>query len=324
MNALLDRLLEKNIISSEKTAQILEYENQKSVSIFWELRSLLYLGISCLSGGLGMLIYQNIDTIGHSVLIGFIAILCLACFWYSYKHRVPFTWHEAQNVSFLSEFSLLGACVLFLVLEGYLQYQYNFFGERYGLVTFIPAVLFFGGSYFFDHRGILSMAITSTGSWLGLSIAPKSVLKTFDIINTEIVYTGIAFGILLVLVGWLSEWRDKKKHFSFTYYFFGANVAFISTLTALFSFEFKFLHLLLLLAMSGVAIFHARQTKSYLLLLMGVVYGYIGITYFVFSNFNFDDYLFVSFFYFMISCGAVVYFLFNVKSILGISKTKTL
>lgn len=322
MNALLDRFLEKNIISSEKAAQILEYENQKPVSIFWELRSLLYLGISCLSGGLGILIYQNIDTIGHSVLIGLIAILCLFCFWYSYKQRLPFTWQEAQNVSFLSEFSLLGACVLFLVLESYLQYQYNFFGERYGLATFIPAVLFFVGAYFFDHRGILSMAITATGSWLGLSIAPKNILDTFDVINTEIVYTGIAFGVLLVLVGWLSEWKDKKKHFAFTYYFFGANVALISTLTALFSFEFKFLHLLLLLTMSGVAIFHARQTKSYLLLLMGVIYGYIGFTYFVFSNFNFDEYLFSSFFYFMISCGAVVYFLFNVKSILGISKSK--
>jgi hypothetical protein len=74
--------------------------------------------------------------------------------------------------------------------------------------------------------------------------------------------------------------------------------------------------------MSGVAIFHARQTKSYLLLLMGLIYGYIGFTYYVFSNFNFLQYLFFSFFYFMISCGAVVYFLFNVKSILGISKSK--
>jgi hypothetical protein len=317
-------LLEKNIISSEKTAQILEYENQKPVSVFWELRSLLYLGISFLSGGIGILIYQNIDTIGHSVLIGLIAILCLGCFWFSFKSRVPFTWQEAKNVSFLPEFSLLGACVLFLVLEGYLQYQYNVFGERYGLATFIPAVLFFGVSYFFDHRGILSMAITAAGSWLGLSIAPKSILKTFDVINTEIIYTGIAFGVLLVLVGWLSEWKDKKKHFSFTYYFFGANVAFISTLTALFSFEFKFLHLLLLLAMCGVAIFHARQTKSYLLLLMGVIYGYIGFSYYIFSNFSFDQYLFFSFFYFMISCGVVVYFLFNVKSILGISKAKTI
>jgi Predicted membrane protein (DUF2157) len=322
MHTLLNRLLEKNIISSEKASQITAYENQKPVSIFWELRSLLYLGISCLSGGLGILIYQNIDSIGHSVLIGFIAIFCLVCFWYSCKHRTPFTWEEVQSASFLSEYSLLGACVLFLVLEGYLQYQYNFFGERYGLATFIPAVLFFGVAYFFDHRGILSMAITAAGSWLGLSIAPKSLFKTFDIITNDLVYTGIAFGVLLVLIGWLSEWKDKKKHFAFTYYFFGANVAFISILTALFSFDWKFIHLLLLLAMSAVAIFHARQTKSYLLLLMVIIYGYIGFTYYVFSNFNFDQYLFFSFFYFMISCGAVVYFLFNVKSILGISKSK--
>jgi hypothetical protein len=205
MNALLDRLLEKNIISSEKAAQILDYENEKLVSIFWELRTLLYLGISCLSGGLGILIYQNIDTIGHSVLIGLIAILCLFCFWYSNKYRMPFTWQEVQNVSFLSEFSLLGACVLFLVLEGYLQYQYNVFGERYGLATFIPAVLFYLVSYFFDHRGILSMAITAAGSWLGLSVAPKSLLNSFDIITTEIVYrhnfwSFIGFGGLAIRV----------------------------------------------------------------------------------------------------------------------------
>ena len=166
------------------------------------------------------------------------------------------------------------------------------------------------------------MAITAAGSWLGLSIAPKILFKTFDIITNDLVYTGIAFGVLLVLIGWLSEWKDKKKHFAFTYYFFGANVAFISILTALFSFDWKFIHLLLLLTISAVAILHARQTKSYLLLLMGIIYGYIGFTYYTFSNFNFDQYLFFSFFYFMISCGAVVYFLFNVKSILGISKSK--
>lgn len=274
-----------------------------------------------MGGGLGVLIYQNIDTIGHGVLIALIAMTCLLCFAFAFKHRVSFTWQEVENAPYFSDFALLGACVLFLILESYLQYQYNLFGTRYGLVTFIPAVLFFGCSYYFDHKGILPMAITALGAWLGVNIAPKDLLNNFTITEPHLVYTSILFGLGLVVIGFSSEWTDKKKHFAFTYYLFGGNLTFIGTLTALFSFDYKSLFIILTILFSVLTILHARQTQSYLLLLIGVVYGYIGLSYYIFYMLQLDEALVTfSLFYFFLSCGCIVYFLFDVKKMLGIAE----
>ena len=117
MELLVKKLLEEKIISKEKGDKILEFEAKKPLSIYWELRSLLFLGISCLSTGLGILIYQNIDTIGHGVLIALIAILCGLCFWYAYKNNLAFSWAKVSTPKYLSHFALLGSCVLFLILE---------------------------------------------------------------------------------------------------------------------------------------------------------------------------------------------------------------
>ena len=83
--SLLETLTEKNIISDEQASQIKISDSNQPFSIHWELRLLLYLGIMFLSSGLGVLIYKNIDTIGHNILIGLIALVCLACFYYAFQ-----------------------------------------------------------------------------------------------------------------------------------------------------------------------------------------------------------------------------------------------
>ena len=42
------------------------YERQRPFALRYNLRALLYLGVTLLSGGLGILIYQNI---GHGVVM---------------------------------------------------------------------------------------------------------------------------------------------------------------------------------------------------------------------------------------------------------------
>jgi hypothetical protein len=320
MELLIKKLLEEKIIIQEKADEITAFEATKPLSVYWELRSLLLLGISLFGTGIGILIYQNIDTIGHGVLIAMIAFLCGLCFWYAYKNRQAFVWAEVKNPNPLSDFALLGACVLFLILEGYVQFQYALFGDSYGLATFIPAALFIFLSYFFDHQGVLSMGITLLGSWLGLEVSPKNILSTFQITNSPLVHTAILYGFALIALGWYSEWKALKKHFSFTFYLFGANLSFMALLTALFSFDLKFAYFLLIVLLSTLCIFHARQTKSYLLLLLGVFYGYVGLSYFIFHNLNEDFALTFGYLYFSTSCGGIVYFLLNVKKILGVKK----
>ena len=123
---LLQNLSNQKILSPQQAASIEAFKNNPLFSIHWELRTLLYIGIIFLTGGLGTLLYQNIDSIGHSAIVAFITLLCAAAFGYAYWKRMPFSRQEVQNSSKFADFALLLACLLFLILEGYLQYQYKF------------------------------------------------------------------------------------------------------------------------------------------------------------------------------------------------------
>jgi uncharacterized membrane protein len=321
MNAqtLLNSLQEKNIITPEQNTLIAEYERTKPFSIHYELRTLLYLGITLFTGGLGILIYQNIDTIGHGVIVGLISIITLACFGFAYIKRSPFTWKEVKNPNQFADFALLLGCMMFLVLEGYLQFQYNLFGTKYGLVTILPAIIFILAAYYFDHRGVLSMGLTALASWVGVSIAPLSVLSQNDFSAPNFLLTAIALGLVLSAVGLVSEYKNFKKHFSFTYLILGSNLTLIACIIGMFSHAHWYIYTFIALALCFGLFQYARKTQSYLFLLMGVIYGYIAFTYLLFKLLELIDnqeLWVLAMYYFLLSGVGVVMFLINIKKIL--------
>lgn len=318
--SLLVHLTEMSIISDEQAAKIHSSEVSKLFSIHWELRSLLYLGITFLSSGLGILIYKNIDTIGHNILISLIALACVACFYYAFKHRNVFSWQEISETSNLDDFALLGGCILFLTLEGYLQYQYTIFGTRYGLAAIISAILFFFCAYRFDHRGVLSMAITALASAIGISIAPLELWKNNSFDSQTLSITALLLGICLVFSGWISEQKDLKKHFSFTYLLLGGNLAFMAALASLFQFDWKIIYFIIIAVLSFLSIAYARQKRSHIFLLMGVIYGYIAFTYSIFKLTPNDLDPFLYMLYFMLSGAGIIVFLIKIKELVGLKK----
>lgn len=64
----LGELSKQGIVPPGQQAKIAETEQRRPVSLHWELRSLLYGGILMLSSGLGLLVYDNFDRIGHGAL----------------------------------------------------------------------------------------------------------------------------------------------------------------------------------------------------------------------------------------------------------------
>ena len=319
---LLQNLQQKGIISLEQSTVISEYEKTKPFSLHYELRTLLYLGITLLTGGLGVLIYQNLDTIGHGVIVGLIAIITLACFGFAFLKREPFTWLEVKSPHHFSDFVLLLGCTSFLILEGYLQFQYDLFGLKYGLVTFIPAILFFFCAYFFDHRGVLSMAITAFASWVGVNIAPFTILEKNDFLAPNFLFTAIILGLILSGLGLISEYKNLKKHFSFTYLLLGSNLTLIAALTGMFSQTNWFIYALISIVLCVGLFFYARKTQSYIFLLMGTIYGYIALTYLLFKFAGFVDdgfmYMFAMYYYLLSGVGVIV-FLMKIKKILRIN-----
>ncbi|MFD2785957.1 DUF2157 domain-containing protein [Hymenobacter rubripertinctus] len=310
------------LLLPEQAAAIEAHERTRPFSLHYEIRTLLYLGITLLSGGLGVLLYEHLDHLGHGVVVALMALLTAACFAYAARHRRPFSWAQVPSAGLLPDYLLLLGCLLFLALEGYLQAQYTLFGTRYGLALVVPAVLFFYLAYRLDHRGVLSMGITALAAWAGLSVQPLSVFEN-QLLTGAVSRAAIGLGAALLVLGWLSETRRRKAHFAYTYLLLGGNLLLAAATAAMFGEVLRpaGLLILLILAVSAGLFWYGQKTHSHLFLLLGTAYGYVAFTFGLFLGLRFlggEDVVFgLALYYFVASTAAAIWFLTHLKRLAG-------
>lgn len=278
-----DALAQAGILTPEQHTKIVEFERQRPFSVHYELRTVLYAGVTLLSLGLGLLVYNNFDRIGHGALLAAVAAACAGSFAFAWRNRPPWSTGPTPNRSTFGDYALLLACLLFLTLEGYAQYAYNVFGNRYGLVTLLPALVFWPLAYRFDHRGVLGIALAALIAWVGVTVRPLQFYLKTNFFDQRTVLSAVALGVVLIGVALALNRRRVKPHFTDTYLTIGGNLLLTALLGGLFN--FAGLRLGFALGLAGVCFgfdCYARRNRSFLFLLMSTVYGYIGATYLVF------------------------------------------
>jgi hypothetical protein len=316
---LFEKLHGESLINDASFEKIKNDPSNKLFSVHWEIKTLLYLGVLMLTGGLGILVYKNINTIGHQAILAFIIAVSIGSFTYCVMNKLPFSTEKVASPNSFFDYILLLACLTFIIFIAYTQYQYNIFGDRYGLATFFPMIVLFFAAYYFDHLGILSLAITNLGAWLGLTVTPVKILESNDFNSLRIIGTGLFLGLLLIVIEWGSIQKNIKKHFAPTYANFGMHLLFISCLAGMFQSDHKYIYWLFLLA-AIVYYFYRRamQQNSFYFIVVTTLYAYIGISFVVCqllfaSSSPFGDdsmgLIYLAFFYFIISGIAMLSFL---------------
>lgn len=317
MNTQLFEQLHAEGLLSDSSLQKIKNYKEKPVSLHWDIKTLLYLGVLLLSGGLGILIYKNIDSIGHQAILIFIALICVSAFVYCTKTKLPFSFSKVESPNVYFDYVLLLACLTFMSFIAYLQFQYNVFGTKYGLATFLPMLVLFFSAYYYDHLGILSLAVVNLAAWLGITVTPSELLKANDFNSSTIIYTGLMLGAFLVAVGFISKLKVFKPHFEFTYSNFGTHLLFISCLAAMFHFDYMYLLWFLLLVVLAFFFYtKSMQNKSFYFLVVTTLYSYIGLGYVVLQLIDsVDSYgltsIYLGLIYFIASGIGLVFFLIS-------------
>ncbi len=309
----------EGIISEDSFEKIKAQESKQLLSVHWELKTILYLGVLLLTTGLGIIIYKNIDSIGHQAILAFIALLSAGSFYYCYKTKLPYSVEKVEAPNPFYDYVLILGSLSFITFIGYLQFQFQVFGTRYGLATFIPMLLIFFSAYYFDHLGLLSIAITNLAAWAGIAVTPTRILAQNDFNNQTIIFTGLVLGALLMGLGVATQKINIKKHFEFTYSNFGTHILFISCLAAVFNFEATYFLWFLLLV--GICFFFYRKAikeKSFYFMLLLTLYGYVGLGYVVvrllFYTASFDMAgVYIAFLYFIASAIGLIVFLISMN-----------
>ncbi|QNA43771.1 DUF2157 domain-containing protein [Lacibacter sediminis] len=314
---LFEQLHAEGLVSDSSFEKIKKDSDKKLISLHWDIKILLYLGVLLLSGGLGILIYKNIDSIGHQAILVFIALICASAFFYCINTKLPFATSKVESPNVYFDYVLLLACLTFMSFIAYLQFQYNVFGTRYGLATLIPMLVLFFSAYYFDHLGILSLAITNLAAWIGITVTPSQLLKANDFNSSTIIYTALFLGAFLIALAVISKMKAFKPHFEFTYSNFGTHLLFISCLAAMFHFDVLYLlWFLLLIALAYFFYTRSILNKSFYFLVITTLYTYIGMGYVVIQlldsmrNFGMTS-IYLGLMYFIASGIGLVFFLIS-------------
>ena len=313
------KLHSEGLISDESLKKTQQRFINPLFSIHWEIKTLLYIGILLLTAGLGTLVYKNIDSIGHQVVLLFIALICTGCFAYCFKNKLAFNAQKVGSPNAFFNYILVLACITFLIFTGYLQFEYKVFGTNYGMATFIPMLVLFFSAYYFDHIGILNMAIANLAVWLGVSVTPKQLLLDSDFDSQTIIYTYLFLGIFLLAAALATQKLNFKRHFKFSYQHYGVHLAFIALLAGYFHFYELPGALTWMLGVALMALYVYRDAfinKSFYFLLLVVLYSYIAISSLaVRIAFTVDNIgaVYLLFLYFIGSGTALIFLLINLN-----------
>lgn len=307
----LRELFEKKLITVEQFVHLDSINSKRIFSVFYELRTIMYLGVMLFTTGMGILIYKNIGELGHLIAIGGLFVLTALCFSYAFKKAAAYSHQKVETpVPFFDYIVLLG-CLLFISVLGYLQFQFNLFDDGLGLTTLVTAIFFFYVAYRFDHIGVLSLAITALASFWSISVTPQKWYSGDFFTVDNLQHIAIIFGLLLAGAAVVLDKKNIKTHFTFTYINLASLIFFGGALAGIFSGALYVIYLLVLGTGCVLAVWFAHWKKSFLFLLYAFICGYIGITHLL-SHVDMDAVLW--FFYMIGSCGGLVIFIIKYRN----------
>lgn len=304
--------MNKKLIEQDQFDKLEPIISGRIISVFYELRTMLYLGVLLFTGGIGILIYKNIGEIGHLISILLLSITTLVCFWYVFSKATEFSLGKIKPPTPYYDYVVLLGSLLFISVQGYLQFRYQILDENLGWSTLLSAVFFLFIAYRFDHLGVLSLGITALASFWGLSVSPQKWHSSnfFETANLHI--TSIIFGAVLGALAMFLNSKSIKKHFTFTYINFGSLLFFFGATVGLFDNAVYGIYLLLIYGGCAFSVFYAYRERSFLFLLYAFVFAYIGTTYML-ADLVFSELPELIFYYSIASCGGFIYFIISYK-----------
>ena len=237
LKAIPKNLFDKGLITHDQFEKVDLITSGRLLSVFYELRTILYLGILLFTTGVGFIIYQNIGDIGHIVSVTALIILTGLCFGYAMTKGPLYANEKVVPPTPYFDYIVLLGSLLFISVLAYLQFLYGILEATPEMITLLTAAFFFFIAYRFDHIGVLSLAITAFASFWSLSISFQSWYSG-DIFAMEKLYiTAIIFSSALATVALLLDRKKIKIHFTFTYLNFCSLIFFVGAITGMFEVE---------------------------------------------------------------------------------------
>ena len=273
---LLQKLHQKEFLNENDLEEITLYQKKGIFSLRSELLLMIYFSVILFTSGIGVIVYNNIDSIGHLAILSANFILMLVCFYFSFKKAKGYANDEVVFENPLYDYLVLTGSLLACIFLGYINFQYQIIDDSYAYVSLISALLCFFVAYYFDNRIVLSLAITSLAAFIGISITPKSLFQNEVYSSLQLTYSGLVLGIGLLV--WMEHTLKTKikAHFHFVYATFALHLLGVCILAGLLS-EHWFVFIPILIGFVYYFYRFSYRVLATSIFAFMLLYGYFGV-----------------------------------------------
>lgn len=316
MSKIHQELFEKNLIDTKQVEFIEAVTERKIISVYYELRLVLYLGIMLFTAGVGYIAYQNLGDIGHLGMMALLLLAIGACGYYISKKSLPYSNEEVKVNHIYFDYILILTSLLIIALFTYVQVYFQLIELFLNWTSIISAIIFLTLAYRYDNKAVLSLGITALAATFGLTISPVNWVSGDWLPGLDLYLTSIIFGLSLIGLSEVLSRKGIKKHFTFTYQNFGLLIYYAGIMALLFDFSWEVMIAFILLFSASAISYYTWAKKEFLLFLYSSIAAYVGFTYLLVRLLTLGDSdgIVLLVYYFPISCIAYVLLLVKNKN----------
>jgi len=199
------------ILPAEKTPLLLRVARGELLSVHGELRALLYVGVLMITGGVGLLVKENLDRIGPVAIAVGIGLAAAAALAWVIAKAPPFSWGPVKSPNLAFDYMLLLGVLLAGADLAFVEWKFTPLGAHWPWHLLIMALLTGAAAFRFDSRVVFSLSLSTFAAWRGVSVAffGASLLNE----TTAVRLNAIGCGVLFVVLGLVLARTDRKAHF---------------------------------------------------------------------------------------------------------------
>ncbi len=315
MKKLHEELLHEKLINNQSFKKIDAIVSRKIISLYFELRVVLYLGIMLFTGSIGYIVYQNMSNIGHLAMMLLMLLGIGVGAYFIQQKSKPYANEQVKVDAMYFDYLVVLICLLIISLFTYIQVYFELVELLIQWTSIVTAVIFMHAAYRYDNKIVLSLGITAFAAAFGLTISPVDWVNGNWQEGVQLYLISIVVGSILLVISQALDYKQIKKHFTFTYQNFGWLLFYFGGLAlVLDGSKNQVIAAVLLLISLSVSIFYWRR-RSFLFFIYSSLTAYILVTYLLLSiDLNEDTLFDIAIFYFPITCIAGVILLIKNKS----------
>jgi hypothetical protein len=201
-----------DVLSPEQASFFDRVARRGLVSVRFEIRTLLYVGVLLLTSGVGVLVARHQEEIGPLAIAAGIALAAAGSLIWVARRAAPFSWGEVPSPGVAFDYVLLLGLLLVAADLAYVEVQFTVLGPRWAYHLLIVGVVYLLAAYRWDSRTALGLALATLAAWRGLSVSPVPAMIGPGV-AADLRASAIALGALYVGAAVFSVRLARKPHF---------------------------------------------------------------------------------------------------------------